>query len=281
MEKITASVYPYTILCKAGNGGEIYPYLRSIDGDKKMQCISPYHGRSFIVGKHEDGKYIVSKGNGLSFSQYNFLYTGEFGDDTFGLLLEQDAIRDFMVGNEVAGLGIKTNQMEYVIRLEKEINLTNGHKLKPVLLQYSVECPYRICDAAFLIYKSAIKDEIRKWEKYNDFGFSKKHLIAANVLIKNLQILHTNNILHNAIHSQNYTWALELLDFELACSPNYPYKEEDDQRHVKDYFNREFLYTYEIIKYIACYLDESIDYKIIDDLFKEYDFDLSTLQIQY
>lgn len=65
--KITASVYPYTILCKAGNGGEIYPYLRSIDGDKKMQCISPYHGRSFIVGKHEDGKYIVSKGNGLSF----------------------------------------------------------------------------------------------------------------------------------------------------------------------------------------------------------------------
>ena len=46
------------------------------------------------------------------------------------------------------------------------------------------------------------------------------------------------------------------------------YTKEDDQRHVKDFFNREILYTYEIIKYIACFLSEPIDYKLIDSLFK-------------
>ena len=112
-----------------------------------------------------------------------------------------------------------------------------------------------------------------------DLEINKYHLIAANVLIKNLKILHTNNILHNAINFQNYTWALELLDFELACSPSYPYTKEDDQRHVKDFFNREILYTYEIIKYIACFLSEPIDYKLIDSLFKMYGFDLSVLSV--
>lgn len=279
MECFKASVYPYTILCKAENSNVAYPYFRSLDGDKEMQCISSHHGRSFIVGKHEDGRCIISKGNGLSYSQYNLLYTREFGDNTFGLLLMQDAVRDFTLGKEIAGLGIKTNRMEYVIQLKKEITLGNGHRLKPVLLQYSVECPYRICDAAFPQYSSTIKSEISKWEKYNDLGIDKYHLIAANVLIKNLKILHTNNILHNAINFQNYTWALELLDFELACSPSYPYTKEDDQRHVKDFFNREILYTYEIIKYIACFLSEPIDYKLIDSLFKMYGFDLSVLSV--
>ena len=280
MEYFKASTYPFTILCKTNNNNEIYPYFRSIYGDKIMRCISSHHGRSFIVGQHDNGRFVVSKGNGLSYSQYSLLYTREFGDNTLGLLLKQDAIRDFTIGIEIEHLDIKTNRMEYVIQLDKEIALTNGHVLNPILLQYSVECPYRICDAAFPKYSSAIKNEISKWKKYNDLGFDKHYLIAANILIRNLKILHTNNILHNAINFQNYTWALELLDFELACSPNYPYKEEDDQRHVKDLFNREILYTYEIIKYIACYLNESIDYKIIDDLFKEYGFDLSTLHIQ-
>ena len=40
-------------------------------------------------------------------------------------------------------------------------------------------------------------------------------MIAADLLLHNLQILHKNEILHNAISEQNYTWALELLDFEL------------------------------------------------------------------
>lgn len=275
MNSYKASSYPYVILRQTKTQNEVYPYLRSLNGDKEMWCISPLHGRSYIVGRSKNGRYIVSKGNGLSYSQYNFLNTGELGDDTLGLLLLQDAIRDFNIGLEVEQLGIKTNHMEYVVQLEHNI-LSNGHILKPVLLQYSVECPFRICDASFPEYSSAIKDEVNKWEKYNISGVDKAHLIAAGVLLHNLKVLHTHKILHNAIHMQNYTWALELLDFELACSPKYPYDNEDDKRHTKELFQREIIHTYEIINYIAQCLGEKVDYKQMDNLFYDYGFDLKS-----
>ena len=116
--------------------------------------------------------------------------------------------------------------------------------------------------------------EVAKWERMNDKGFNQAYLIAANVLIRNLRILHNHEILHNAIHEQNYTWALELLDFELACSPTHPYAREDDQRHVKSLFPREILQTYVIINYIASVLREEIDYAVVDALFAEYGFDI-------
>lgn len=275
MDNHRASSYPYSILSQTENADNVYPYLRSLNGDKEMWCISPHHGRSYIVGRGKDGKYIVSKGNGLSYSQYNFLNSGELEDDTFGLLLKQDAIRDFNIGLEVEQLGIKTNHMEYIIQLEHEIVLSNGYILKPILLQYSVECPYRICDVSFYEYSNAIQNEVRKWEKYNVWNVDKKYLIAANVLLNNLKVLHTNGILHNAIHVQNYTWALELLDFELACSPKYPYDSEDDKRHAKELFQREIIYTYDIVNYIAHCLGEKIDYGKVDNLFYYYGFDLS------
>lgn len=99
-------------------------------------------------------------------------------------------------------------------------------------------------------------------------------MIAANVLIRNLRVLHDHDILHNAISEQNYTWALELLDFELACSPAHPYTSEDDMRHVKDLFPREIMQTYVVINYIAGVLRENIDFVEIDKLFAEYGFDL-------
>ena len=277
MKVIRAERKPYTIILQINNSADVYPYLRSAEKTKKMYCVSPCHGRSYVVGRKSDGRYVISKGNGLSYSQYNFLYTGEFGDNTWGLLLIQDAKRDFIVGREVEQLGIKTNFMEYVLQLKDEIMLSDGHIIKPVLLQYSVECPYRICDAPFYKY-DVIKNEVNKWEKYNEKGFDEAHLIAADVLAKNLAILHSNNILHNAINIQNYTWALELLDFELACSPSYPYDKEDDNRYIKDYFSREIMHTYEIINYIAYYLDEPIDYNEIDNIFKSYGFDLFLLE---
>lgn len=281
MDLFKASAYPYTILRGKDYSNKVYPYLRSLNGDKEMLCIGPNHGRSYVVGQHNDGRYIVSKGNGLSYSQYTFLNTKELGDDTFGLLLVQDAIRDYTVGMQIEDLGIKTNRMEYIIQLDKEIILSNNHTLKPVLLQYSVECPYRICDAAFPDCASVIKKEVSKWDVHNLKGSDRKHLIAANVLIKNLRVLHDNEILHNAITAQNYTWALELLDFEIAHSPGYPYSNEDDKRHVRDYFNREIMYTYEIINYIAHCLGEQINYGAVDDLFKSYGFDLSTFNIPF
>ena len=116
--------------------------------------------------------------------------------------------------------------MEYVLRIEKEIEIDcTGEKLKPTLLQYNVECPYRICDFPFMTIDQ-VNYELEKWGSLNNRGFEKKHLIAAEVLISNLRILHDHNILHNAIHFQNYTWALELLVFELARTNTYPYPNE-------------------------------------------------------
>lgn len=276
--KIRASAQGYYFL-EGGNSSEtVYPYLRSENGDRVMYCLSPNHGRSYVVGITQNGRYIVSKGNGLSYTQMSFLNTREFGDDTLGLLLRKDAERDFIMGQEIESLGIKTNHMEYVIELQREIQLTTGHVLKPVLLQYDVESPYRISDAAFMSSK-LIRNEVMKWQKMNDRGFDKDYLIAANVLIRNLRILHDNEVLHNAIHEQNYTWALELLDFELACSPSHPYINDDDMRHVKDLFPREILQTYVIINYIAGVLREQIDYAAVDSLFAEYGFDMEQYKV--
>ena len=270
--------YPFRIIHDSGSSQIIYPYLRDLKGNRGIFCLTPLHGRSFIVGKTENGRYIVSKGNGLSYTQSPFLHTGEFCDDTWGLLLRQDAERDFLLGQEIEALGIKTNHMQYVIEVDLEINLPNGHKLKPTLLQYDVECPYRICDAPFMD-KEIIETEVKKWESINERGYKKHHLIAANILVHNLRILHDNNILHNAIHEQNYTWALELLDFELACSPKHPYAKEDYQRHVKNLLPREIIQTYIIINYIAGVLKEEIDFSEIDSLSAEYDFNLKQFNI--
>lgn len=273
MQTININAIPFSIIQKGRTCGPIFPYLRHKTGDKEMLCPSPHHGRSYIVGKTDDGRYVVSKGNGLNYTQFRFLNTGELGDDTWGVLLRQDAERDFIMGQEIEALGIKTNHMEYVIELEEEIHLPNGHTLRPVLLQYDVECPYRICDAPFMA-QERIQAEVTKWNKMNDKCFDQSYLIAANVLIRNLRILHDHEILHNAIHEQNYTWALELLDFELACSPTHPYEKEDDQRHVKSLFPREILQTYVIINYIAGVLREDIDFAVVDNLFTEYGFDI-------
>lgn len=278
MRSIPCSNYTYRVIHDSGCLQKIYPYIRNEKGDNEMFCPTPLHGRSFIVGKTENGRYIVSKGNGLSYTQSPFLHTGEFFDGTWGLLLQQDAERDFLLGQEIEALGIKTNHMQYVIEVDLEINLPNGHKLKPTLLQYDVECPYRICDAPFMD-REIIETEVKKWESMNERGYEKYHLIAANILIRNLRILHDNNILHNAIHEQNYTWALELLDFELACSPKHPYAQEDYQRHVKDLLPREIIQTYIIINYIAGVLKEEIDFDEIDSLFAEYDFDFKQFNI--
>lgn len=273
-----ASAEPYRILHTNDNTLPIYPLLRSIDTiEYPMHLVSPEHGRSYVVGKRGD-RYIVSKGNGLSYSQLTFINTKELSSDTWGLLLRQDAVRDFIVGNEVRNLGIKTNHMEYVIELDKYILLENGTQLKPVLLQYSVECPYRLSDAAYMGH-----DEIMRWVNKWDSMFPNNneyhYQTAAEVLIRNLRILQDNGILHNAISNQNYTWALELLDFEIAHSPNYPYTMEDAQRHVLDLYAREIIFTYQIIVQVAGYLHEQVDFRWVDSLFEQYGFDIKQYKV--
>lgn len=253
----------------------IFPYLRSHDGDKEMWCISPIHGRSFVVGRHDNGRYIISKGNGLAYTEHTFLYTPEMPTDVWGLLLKKDALRDFYCGQDVQALGIKTNQMECVIELDLPIHIeqTNAD-IKPYLLQYSVECPYRIADAGFMD-RSQIMQEVEKWQMYNMKGYRQNHLIAADILINNLRIMHDNGVLHNALTYENLTWALELLDFELTHTPQHPYDSEDYIRHIPNLFDREILDIYKLIIYIAGVLHENVDYKVIDAMFLEYGFDIN------
>lgn len=278
MTEYYASTCGYDIIHSNNANNCVYPFLRSMNrGDAKMYLVSPLHGRSYVVGRDANNRYIVSKGNGLSYSTFQCVNTLELGADTWGLLLKQDAIRDFIIGNEIRELGIKTNHMQYVLELHKTAFFNNGLQLKPILLQYSVECPYRISDAAFMPV-GEIEKWVAKWNSMCEGQYEYCYLMAAELLIRNLNILHSNGILHNAISIQNYTWALELLDFELAHSPNYPKTSEDAKRHIPILFSREIIHTYEIIVYIAGCLKEKVDFQKLRLLFENFGFDLSQYQ---
>ena len=256
-----------------------YPYLIMTTGNIIIHSVSPLHGRSFVVGKHYDGRYIVTKGNGLCYSQHTFLYTTEMPTDVWGLLLLEDALRDYNCCQDVQALGIKTNQMECVMELDYPIYIAQTDTtIKPAILQYNVECPYRISDAAFM-ERSQIDDEVKKWRQYNHKGYTQNYLIAAEVLISNLRTMHDHEVLHNAINEQNYTWALELLDFELCRTPQHPYNNTDYERHVPSLYSREVIQTYVIINYIAGVLREDADFRKIDNLFREYGYDIEGLRV--
>lgn len=255
-----------------------YPLLRFAAGKEKIFAVSPLHGRSFVVGQRNDGRYTVSKGNGLCYSEYLFLNTPETQLDVWGLLLMKDALRDYHCCQDVKALGIKTNQMECVLELDYPIYIAQTDTtVKPVLLQYNVECPYRICDAPFM-ERSQIEAEVAKWQQYNSKGYSKSHEIAADILIGNLRTMHDHEVLHNAIHEQNYTWALELLDFELTRTPQHPYEKEDYERYAPSLYNREVIQTYVIINYIAGVLREKVNFADIDRMWRDYGFDISMMQ---
>ena len=69
MLKFKAKNYPYNIIL--GEGYIPYPFLRDSQGDREIYCVSPLHGRSFVIVQNE-GRWIVSKGNG--FKVYFFRY---------------------------------------------------------------------------------------------------------------------------------------------------------------------------------------------------------------
>ncbi len=264
----------YKVLSKTRSLSNPFPYLFQ-KGDRGMDNLSPIHCRSYIVGQHKNGRYIVTKGNGLSYSTHQFLYTPEMPTDVLGLLRKEDALRDFYCGQDVQALGIKTNQMECVMELDYPIYIVQTDEtIYPCILQYNVECPWRIADAGFMT-QNLIWKEVNKWERLNDKNYQEDYLIAANVLIRNLRIMHDNGVLHNALTSENITWALELLDFELCHTPQHPYSKEDYIRHVPDLFDREVIDTYRLIIYIAGVLHQQVDFQIVDNLFAEYGFNLN------
>lgn len=260
---------PYSIIRKSANCSEkIYPLLRDDEGSYLMECISPIHGRSFMVGVTNDNRYVMSKGNGLSYSSKIFSSLGkDINDDFWGLLKKKSAIRDFDVGIEVAKTGIRTNRMEYVLQLHDYITIDDSHRITPYLLQYDVICPFRITDFPF-IPEDTIIEALNTWDELNDYDFKQKYMVAAYVLIKNLKILRDNNVLHNALHAQNYTWALELLDFESSRSDIYPYESSDYESWVPSLREAEIIQTYEVINYIAWCMKENVDHSKIMNLFK-------------
>ena len=268
-----AIVQGYSVIIQYGNP-ICFPLIRNQNGTEKMYSVSPIHGRSYVVGRTDKGRFVVSKGNGLAYSEHLFLHTPEAPSDVWGLLMKEEALRDFHCGQDVQALGIKTNQMECVLELDYPIHIAQtGADLKPVLLQYDVECPYRIADAAFM-ERQQIANEVAKWQQYNRKGYSDNYLIAAEMLISNLRIMHDHQVLHNALTYENLTWALELLDFELCRTPQHPYTKADYERHVCNLYDREVIDTYKIIIYIAGCLRETVDFKKVDALFRDYGFDL-------
>lgn len=270
----------YSLVCSNDNVDyDVFPFLRDAQGAEKMYLISPEHGRSYLVSKMKDGRFVISKGNGLCYSQYRFINTGEMGYGTWGMLLKEDAIRDYNNGLLASSYGIKTNRMHCVVELDEQVVLSTSpySVIKPALLQYDVECPYRISDTPF-IPRSIICEEIKNWKSILPID-APKHVIAAEILISNLEILHAHGFLHNAITVQNYSWALELLDFEMASSPMFPYDEDTTSETVFSLFNRELLHTYQIIIFIAKVLREKVDYREIDEMFCKHGMDLHCLAV--
>ena len=73
--------------------------------------------------------------------------------DVWGLLLKEDALRDFFCGQDVQALGIKTNYMECVLELDYPIYIPQTDKvLKPILLQYNASP----CRAAHAVFSSTL-----------------------------------------------------------------------------------------------------------------------------
>lgn len=278
MKKFQAKEVPFKILSLQPGCNNVYPYVRDDNGDKTILCVSPIHGRSFVIGQKENGHWIVSKGNGLSYTTQSFIDVSEEDNYIWGALTKESALRDYNIGNEINAYGIKTNLMEAVLELNIQLKDKDSY-IRPYLLQYEVECPYRLCDFPFMS-RNNFKNSVKSWLKMGS-SYTEPYLIAADILIRNLQILHKNKIMHNAIHIQNYTWALELLDFESARTEKHPYTNSEYENNVLLLMNGEIMKTYEIINYIGWCVGEIVDYKKIDRIFSYYGYNLEQYKLEY
>ena len=72
MRLFKAKYYPFTVLCHNNNDNNDiqipYPLLRDDLGDVNLYCVSPLHGRSFVLGKNSNGRWIISNSS-LKISQ--------------------------------------------------------------------------------------------------------------------------------------------------------------------------------------------------------------------
>jgi hypothetical protein len=258
------------------DGVKYYPKIVTVNkSNEKLFSASPLHGRSIIVDYNPEFKrYIITKGNGLTYFPFGFISTEEFDSNAWGYLRKKDAVRDFKSGSYISELGVLTNEMEAVYTLKEEsVRFSNCiNKLNPTLLQYSVLCPYRIADIPFLS-KALVTSFVKNWANtFNDEN-DDLHCIAANILLKNIKIMHENNVLHNAIHSQNYSLSLELLDFELSRTPLTPYDNDVDEQSFEKLQKREIIQSLEVVNQIAFYFKENINNQILRKIMIKYGYE--------
>jgi hypothetical protein len=271
------SVAINNIIYTNGDNIKLYPYIVSPYNNVETYAIiaSPLHGRSIIIDFDSIlNKYIITKGNGLTYFPFGFISTEEYEDHYWGLLSKKDAIRDYNSGNYIRNLGIFTNEMDAVFSLQKQ-KLKYFNKIteiEPFILQYKITCPYRISDIPFLS-DDLVLGFIRNWDNLFDLQHREVHCNAAEVLISNIRIMHENDVLHNAIHSQNYTLSLELLDFELSRTPITPYENENDEFFYKKLQKREIIQSLEIINQLAFYFKENLNINQLGKIMIKYGFE--------
>jgi hypothetical protein len=268
-EKINCMEVDIDFIIHNVKSSKLYPYVIT-NSQTKLSCIrpSPLHGRSIVVDFNPTlDRFTITKGNGLTYFPFGFISTHELEDHAWGYLRTEDAIRDFKSGEYIKNLGILTNIMEALFLLKEQIiRLPDGvSKIQPTILQYSVICPYRIADIPFLS-KELVYYFIKRWPDLFDINYSELHCNAAEVLLKNIHLLHKSDVLHNAIHAQNYSLSLELLDFELARTPSTPYKNEYEEQTYIKLQKREVIQSLEIVNQIAFYFNEKINSKILREI---------------
>jgi hypothetical protein len=164
--------------------------------------------------------------------------------------------------------------MEAIYTLsEEELKYNNKtENIEPNILQYSVECPYRIADIPYLS-KKTVNLFISKWFQSYNCKYEKLHCIATDVFLRNIRIMHDNGVLHNAIHSQNYSLSLELLDFELTRTPITQYESIQDESIYLKLQKREVIQSLEIVNQLCYFLKEDIDIKTIKTIMIKYGFE--------
>lgn len=227
-----------------------------------MAIVSPLHEYDYVMCQNASmDRYIISEGNGLYFTQVPCLCTDESDGKAFGLFTKENALRAFHNGQVTASLGIKAPRMLCVLEVDKKLTI-GTRTTRPCLLQYDVECPFLIADAAF--YERFYFEEFyQKWTFPGIPDSDARHLVAARILAKDLRIMRNAQIPHRTMSVQNITWTLELLNVGHVISSTCLYTEP-----VEPSYAQEVLCAYQIIKYIAGVLVEDVDYQKIDSILR-------------
>lgn len=76
--RYAAQEVEYSILYKNQTDVKLFPLLKSNTGSTPLYNIGPTHFRSFVFSKIDNHGFIVSEGNGLSYTEWTFLNTGDF-----------------------------------------------------------------------------------------------------------------------------------------------------------------------------------------------------------